>query len=388
MDEREYQFLESTFRRYYYDHADQIQIPEAVSEREFGYQKFGFDKGMIRHLQMRDPSELRVLLLKEMPSDVYCSNSRYQAPALPTAEKGWKGAELIFDIDAKDLELPCREGHVLAVCAACGSASLAAEGAKSCGVCEDQTVMRNKSLPCVKCMDASKKQVRGLIEVLCDDLGVLQEDIHIYFSGNEGFHLHVPHRPFYGLGVRERSDLADYIALKGLMPETMGMRKTQPDKKEFANLGEKGWRGRFAKAAFGSASRRASTVSRLVRQPESTAGGGGYSEFQGIVDEAVSKIGIRIDRGVTTDIHRVFRMPGSINSKSGMQKAPCKDIQEFDPYVDAVVLSGEGSTAVVADCPVRFKLNGTRFGPYKAENVKLPTYAAAYMVCKGFGKIV
>lgn len=384
MDERESQFLVSAFKRYYFDHADKFLMPEAASEREFAYQRFGSEWGMVRHLQIRDQSELRVLLLQEVPSDVYCSNSRYQAPTLPIDEKGWKGAELIFDIDAKDLGLPCREEHVLDVCAACGRAAPVAYGTKDCPACDGKTAMHRKSLPCHKCINASKKQVQGLIEVLCDDLGVEHGEIHTYFSGNEGFHLHVPHEPFFGLGSRERSDLADYIALKGLLPETMGMRRAQrPEKKEFADLGEKGWRGRFAKAAFGSASRRASTISELCQ----SEGQDGYSRFEEIAADAVSKIGIKIDHSVTADVHRVFRMPGSINSKSGMQKAPCPEMAEFDPYVDAIALDAGGSVSVtVADCP-RFRLNGARFGPYKAETAEVPVYAAAYMVCKGLARV-
>ena len=208
----------------------------------------------------------------------------------------------------------------------------------------------------------------------------------MYFSGNEGFHLHVTHPPFRSLGARERSDLADYITLKGLVPETMGMRKRQPDKGGFADLGERGWRGRFAKAAFRSKSRRASEITRLVK----TASDGGYAEFQKVMEETILKIGIRIDAGVTMDVHRVFRMPGSLNSKSGMQKAPCADIRTFDPYKEAVVLTdpdGRGATTVVADCPIKFRLGGRGFGPYRAEKVELPAYAAAYMICKGLAKI-
>ena len=34
-------------------------------------------------------------------------------PNLSMNEKDWKEADLIFDIDAKDLNLPCREHHTV-----------------------------------------------------------------------------------------------------------------------------------------------------------------------------------------------------------------------------------------------------------------------------------
>ena len=38
---------------------------------------------------------------------------------LPMNEKDWKEADLIFDIDAKDLNLPCRESHTISICNEC-----------------------------------------------------------------------------------------------------------------------------------------------------------------------------------------------------------------------------------------------------------------------------
>ena len=58
----------------------------------------------------------------------------------------------------------------------------------------------------------------------------------------------------------------------------------------------------------------------------------GYSSFQKILDDVSQQIGVKIDPNVTMDIHRIFRLPGSINSKSGLTKILCTDITKFDPY--------------------------------------------------------
>jgi len=387
LKERENEFLKSLFKKYYFDYIDKIPVPDALYEREFGYQKFDGVGAMIRHIQIADAGEFKAFLMGNAPSDVYCSNGYYSFPALPLKEKDWQGADLIFDIDAKDLELPCRKKHVLGVCEpCCRSMTGNPDGTTTAAVCDgcggSESKMRKKSLPCKPCMQAAKKQVRGLVDILCRDLGVSPGEIKTYFSGNEGFHLHVAHDAFRVLGRQERSDLADYIMLKGLVPETMGMSKIRPDKNGFADLHEGGWRGRFAKAAFGSKTKRASIISGLVKSPDA-----GYVEFQKMMDDAAARIGIQIDPGVTMDVHRIFRMPFTLNSKSGMQKAPCPDVDAFDPYTAAVVLDSDSVAHVVADCPVRFGLGGRRFGPYKAETVELPAYAAAYMICKGFARM-
>ena len=60
---------------------------------------------MTRHISVKDEKALHLLLMQNVPSDVYCSNARYSFPNLPMNEKDWKEADLIFDIDAKDLRV-------------------------------------------------------------------------------------------------------------------------------------------------------------------------------------------------------------------------------------------------------------------------------------------
>ena len=48
MLENDLKFLEETFKQYYFDHFDLIQVPDRSLEREYGYKKF--NSGMIRHI--------------------------------------------------------------------------------------------------------------------------------------------------------------------------------------------------------------------------------------------------------------------------------------------------------------------------------------------------
>ena len=392
MHERDVLFLESIFKKYYYDSISGMPTPDSILKREFGYQKFA-TTGMIRHIRFADAAEMRVRILREAPSDVYCSNAYYGFPEMEMSQKDWQGADLIFDIDAKDLQLSCRSGHELDVCSGCGRATpcIAANTKETADVicdCSNKETrqLRRKSLPCKKCIDASKSQVRRLAGLLCDDLAIPRDHIMVYFSGNEGFHLHITHDNAYkALDARARASLAEYITLKGVLPESVGVHKGVPiNKNEIASITDAGWRGRLAKVMFGSASGRDRILSDIAKTPDP------YSEIQRLLYDAAGTIGIRIDPGVTMDVHRVFRMPYTLNGKSGMLKMSCAldALDSFDPHMSAVVLDGQSAMTIESDCPLKFKLGGRRAGPYnRGERVEVPAYEAAYLICKGLAKL-
>ena len=372
MNEKEIKFLQDCFKQYYFEHFDLIHVPERPYEREFGYQKF--ISGMTRHLTIKNDKELHLLLMNNIPSDVYCSNAYYSFPNLPMNEKDWKEADLIFDIDAQDLNLDCRTKHSVTRCIECNQISY---NSTKCEYC-NSIKLETKSLTCKNCIDASKNEVRKLLTVLNDDLGITDNRIEIYFSGNEGFHVYVYNSQFQTLGSRERSDLADYIMFKGIIPETLGMKKFKSDRSSFPELHEKGWRGRFANEIFGSKSKRSKIISELLSN--------GYSSFQRELNDISKKIGVNIDPNVTMDVHRIFRLPGSLNSKSGLTKSYCENFTKFNPYTDACHISDE-KVKIKANCPKEFKLKNKKFGPYQNETIEVPSYAAVYMICKGLANI-
>ena len=372
MNEQDIKFLEDSFKKYYFEHFDLIHVPDRTSEREFGFQKF--NSGMTRHISLKGNKDLHLLLMKNIPSDVYCSNAYYSFPNLPMNEKDWKEADLIFDIDAKDLNLDCRINHTVSICNECNTFFTQHNICPKC----NSIKLEKKSLPCKNCIEGSKTEVKKLTNILTDDLAIDRKDIHVYFSGNEGFHVYAYNTQFQELGSRERSDLADYIMFKGLIPETFGMKKLRPNRSSFPDFNEKGWRGRFSKQVYGSKSKRSKIISELIAN--------GYSSFQKNLEELSGVIGANIDPNVTMDIHRIFRLPGSLNSKSGFTKILCNDLTKFDPYNEASFLSAD-STEINVNCPIEFKMKNKKFGPYNNEQITVPTYAAVYMICKKLASI-
>src|SRR5215210_9156412 len=165
--------IKKAFREYYFNRLKAIEEPLKIEQREFGFMQFG-QAGMFRHLSFKSMKELDAILVREAPSDVYCSNAYYRFPTQqPMQEKQWLGADLIFDIDGKDLDLPCVPSHSYPLCINCGYAlsptldEWKSYSCPSCGCKKPDYV----SLPCSKCIEGSKKEARRLIEFLMVDLG-------------------------------------------------------------------------------------------------------------------------------------------------------------------------------------------------------------------------
>ena len=373
MLENDLKFLEETFKQYYFDHFDFIHIPDRSLEREYGYKKF--NSGMVRHISLKTDKDLHLMLMTNVPSDVFCSNAYYTFPNLPMAEKDWKEADLIFDIDAKDLNLSCRKDHTCVKCLSCGEVSLLHD---TCPKCKSNK-LDLLSLTCDNCISGVKKEVLNLIKILTNDLQIDDKNVRTSFSGNEGFHLYVTNSSYNQLGSKERGDLIDYIMFRRVMPERFGFKKENPLRHTFPDLDEAGWRGRVAKELFGSKSKRSKAITKIISD--------GKLAYQQILEEiGKNSIGIKIDPNVTVDIHRIFRLEGSLNSKSGLAKLACENIEKFNPYTESCLID-DSSVEVSANFPIEFRLKNTKFGPYTNEKVSVPKYAAAYMLCKGIASL-
>lgn len=367
--------VRSAFRQYYFKHSKNIGIPTRMKEREFGYKQFS--SGIVRHLSFRNIGELLAILIRETPSDIYCSNGFYRFPTYPMQEKQWGGADLIFDIDAKDLQLPCEQTHSYLLCMNCGVVS--EKKIDSCPKC-DFSKLNHISVPCNKCVFSLKKEVMKLINLLITDLGIKKNCIEVYFSGNNGFHLHILDNRFDTLDSRARADLVGYLMGIGMMVESIGVRKrSEGFLIKFPKSGlSYGWRKRIANK-LGIDQLSIVKLNNIVQQK------GGYDGFREELSRLTRESGVRIDPHVTTDIHRVFRMPGTLNSKSGLTKMRCDDLELFDPFINACLL-GENEVNVEAKAHVNLKLKGQSF-KIKKQTQRLPLYVAVYLICKGIAEL-
>lgn len=368
------------FKEYYFNHINLLETPEHLEQHEFGYVPFG--SGMTRHLSFRNKGDLIATLVRNVPTDFYCSNAYYRFPTYPMKEKQWLGADLIFDIDAEDLQLPCELSHSYFICTRCNEVSVKSE---VCEFCKN-TVFNKTSIPCDKCIIALKKEVRRLATVLTNDLGIDEKFITVHFSGNNGFHIVASDKSFHLLGPEARSDIVSYLIGTNMMTESIGVRKARDRSGsdfliKFPKSGlSYGWRKRIADR-FGIDQASVLKLNNIVQR------NGGYEGFKGELGKMTKSLGVKVDPQVTMDVHRIFRMPGTINSKSGLVKMRCIDLDSFDPMTHSCLLGDkEVKVKTNVSSQIYFKLKGKSF-KLKEKIIELPLFAAVYLVCKGLAEI-
>ena len=83
--------VRSAFRGYYF-RPGMVETPEKIDQREFAYMQFG-QSGMMRHLSFMNMKELIAMIMKDVPSDIYCSNTCTTAFRLTRCRKR-SGSEL------------------------------------------------------------------------------------------------------------------------------------------------------------------------------------------------------------------------------------------------------------------------------------------------------
>ena len=387
MDEKTLAFLKQTFREFYFKNSGKINAPIRMNEREFGC--MSFDKVMIRHLSFQTEGELRVFLIKETPHSVYYSCAYYYEPTLTMDEKGWKGADLIFDIDADAIPTECKEEHDRWVCKDCNFMGKGKRPEK-CPRCQSNRIDEDNWV-CHSCLDVTKNEAIKLIDFLLEDFGILKGKIKVHFSGGRGYHVTVEGSTLEKLDQLARNEISDYISGMGLSLESLGISKgaSYDDMRRSLPLAnEPGWRGRiaefFTKLEFEGYNEASKDIRDKILY---VYGKMGYKSFEGFIKEIVNKLSVKIDVMVTTDIHRIFRLPNTLHGNTGMLKKECDDIISFDPLIDAVVLSEEPVELFVDSAP-KFTLKGNSFGPYNSEKVTLPLMASVYLMGKGLAKVI
>jgi DNA primase small subunit len=80
-------------------------------------------------------------------------------------------------------------------------------------------------------------------------------------------------------------------------------------------------------------------------------------------------------------------MPGTINSKSGLVKMRCVDLESFDPMTHSCLLGDKYvKVKINVASQIYFKLKGKSFR-LNEKIIELPLFAAVYLVCKGLAEI-
>jgi DNA primase small subunit len=166
------------FRRYYA--STKPSLPDRFGRREFGF--MFWSAGMVqRHIGFSREDDLRRFLETRVPAHVYYSSAYYETPDAPTMEeKGWLGADLIFDLDADHIP-----------------------GAKK--------------MTYPQMLEAVRMRIAKLYdEFLVEDFGFDENRMRLVFSGGRGYHIHVSDEKVWSLGSHERREIVDWITAKGI----------------------------------------------------------------------------------------------------------------------------------------------------------------------------
>lgn len=373
-----YEFLRQRFSAYYNGEvqgAGAVYIPEALTEREWGFIFFSSGSktaGMRRHLSFSSPEDVHTYLKTMIPAHVYYSTAYYARPgAGQMSDKGWLGADLIFDLDAD---------HI---------------------VRGPYDVM----------LARVKEELFKLIDMLTSELGFFERDLRINFSGGRGYHIHIPTLAVRSWDSTERRELVNYVSGTGLSAESMLAGPAR----------NKGWQKRYRAALLAELDRIAALESDA--QAEYLTGFKGISDkfatgflknldvtrttaatipeklLENKVIRAITNpenkpfqdqilaMAAQADEPVTTDIKRLIRHPGSLHGGSGMRVTPLEvdRLDAFDPLLDAVVF-GERQVTVECSFPLTMPILGNSYSLSKGLNT-VPEALAVFLCCRGIAEI-
>ena len=387
-------YLRSKFAQYY--QARPLHLPPRFGRREFGFMLFegGF---VLRHLGFPKEAALYRYIRSKSPAHVYHSAAYYETPGAPTmAEKGWMGADLIFDLDADHIPGWQKMGYP--------------------GM-----------------LEAVKAQVIRLIDdYLVGDLGFRKDDLRIAFSGARGYHVHIRDPRVFTLESHERREIVDYITGTGLDLQLVGRREPFEERTfggqtrtltrfRIPMATDPGWRGRTTRGISqwletlselpeeqaidalrqleGVGPKRArkiyDTLQRLGADGMRARVEAGHLEFfppgsaASLVAQGVEYAKGATDEPVSSDTKRLIRLMGSLHGKTGFSVVPLTrdELDAFDPLTDAVPalyehekIRVETPQAIVTD------MMGETFNLEPGQN-SVPEYLAIFLMCRGMATL-
>jgi DNA primase small subunit len=397
------EFVYQKFTDYYRSPSTLIPATTLPEQREFAFLMFK-EHFMVRHRRFNEFQTFRSLLADTVPSDVYHSCAYYENPDFDMDKKGWLGADLVFDIDADHIPTTCNKIHDEFRCAKCGFEGRGITP-ETCPCCE-ATKFETKIWACDLCIQSAREETAKLLDMLENDFGFSEHEFQVFFSGHRGYHVHIENESIRSLDALARKEIVDYVTGLGISALDMEAPREKRGKRSAAkkfNLHNFGWNRRLklgmqqflSKATkedlreIGLKNKallenRDTIVNRAIKEGRwESINGVSVQTWLKLAEYVKNQQSSKIDTVVTTDIHRLIRMNGTLHGKTGLKKIgfSAKDLQAFDPFTGAVAFKKGTAKVLVFDAP-EFRLSGETLGPYKNQTVELPTAAAVMLICK------
>ena len=391
----ELNFLREEFKRYYVEVSRSFKPPPAMEKREFGFIPFSPRKSMVRHRGFKTLEQLTGFLSSFAPSDVYYSSAYYEKPDVEDMKgKGWLGADLIFDIDCDHLNTACKVSHDRWKCLDCGFEGVGVEP-ENCPKCGGRRIDAEKHV-CEECLKAARNEALKLITMLEEDFGFPTSQIKVAFSGHRGYHIHVEDPAIRELGSDERKEIVDYVLGSGLNVKLLYPEiSKQPAPK--MDPSAEGWRGRIAKAVYSLllkdenelrrlglrertikiiASNRDYLAEKIYVEDEISRSKFPRSFWEDLIRASATLEAAAVDTVVTTDVHRLIRLPGTLHGKTGLKvvEIPIDELPSFNPLSDAIAFREDEKVKVKIVRSKSFKLGEAKYDVKAGEvrEVSLP----------------
>ncbi|GAB6880409.1 DNA primase small subunit PriS [Halorubrum gandharaense] len=332
MDDRTRNYLSGRFGDYY--RSASVTPPPDANLREWGHIPWtpGTGTTMVRHQSSFDLGDLDTFFADNAPRHAYFSAARYDDPGASTmGRKGWRSADLVFDLDADHLP---------------GVDPATASYAEMLAEC--------------------KAALLRLLDFLENDFAF--EDLTVVFSGGRGYHVHVRDEDVRELDSEARREVVDYVRAIDLNTENLIHTVQERGTNQRVLRTEGGWGARVHEALVeyaddlremdeeaalerlmeldGIGEGRAQTIlgafqrnPDAVREGNVEAGGPGVRRLVAALTAQVTATQTApIDEPVTTDTRRLIRLPGTLHGGSGLKVTPIDrdELDGFDPLVDAV----------------------------------------------------
>ena len=321
-------------RIYYREEWKPGDVPDFLAE-SIGYREFGFDHDgrgpRDRYNSFTSVEGLEKFLRNRTPYSAYSSVSYYEKPG---NREGYMKAELVFDIDAKDLptymKKCCKQGSI-----------------------------------CEICLETAKQYILSLKDIFQGDFGV--KKIYYIYSGR-GFHMRILDPDVMEFTDVERAYILDYLsgsqALKGsakvnrwLAPR--GYTRIFKDRLlgilEDASIKDiqmiEGIGSTTAKEIIRNRDKIISDIrewKNLEWSPDPKTGIIRTARFKALLsilkenkydkftDFVLKQNAGILDAKVTVDTKRILRLPSSLHSKVSLKCMLIRDIESFEPLSKAV----------------------------------------------------
>ncbi|MCC7570073.1 DNA primase catalytic subunit PriS [Candidatus Micrarchaeota archaeon] len=383
MNEKSQQYLKHMIKQYY----DSVSVnPRDIGAREVGYGTLE-QKIAVRHLGFKNNQEFNDFLRNTVPFYVSASSAYYDKPdARPMASKVWQGADLVFDLDLHPEEWDPKNQYK-----------------------EYHSLMHPLAFEKVK-----EIALKLVDDFLIPDFGFNKDNISINFSGNRGYHIRVYDNSVKNLSSKERREIVDYIAGRGLKFENF----FEIQQKQIHELGRPitiiskgprpddfGWAGRIARILMKQDHKSDILPKELRSKPKLEKFKQGVEEghwdkvkvakkeevWKDLVNYSAVMVGEPTDVNVTIDTTKVLRIPDTIHSGSSLcaKEFDYKFIDKFDPLIHAVAFTDSENVKVniLKKVPV-FNIKGTNYDELNMGEAELPICYGLYLMCKGYAEIV